>query len=613
MLQLPQLLGLSVAALLVGAVFGIVLKDRGWGIAALKGLMASFMGGLIFLHLLPHAYELLGGMSVVFVLGGFLFMVLIEMIASRAGADHHEGNHRFFTAEMLWIGLVLHQLTDGVGLAVASESMSGDSHMALAVLAHRVPVAAVVIWLFHRQGDLKKAWIRIAAMGLATIVGAIFAERLTGFVSTGVIDIFYAFIAGSFLHLLTHDFLDHHAHSKRDRASEFLAFLAGVGLLLFTENMLGGSGGHDHGAAGADLHHSADVAASFLTSLVVLVRETSPYLLLGLIISGLLHSYMPSSPIAWLQKGGPMKQGVKGMIFGLPLPICSCGVLPLFLSLAKKGVPPATLVAFLIATPELGVDSFLLSVKLLGWKFSIVRLMVAMALPIVIALIAVRFLPDQPIASEPVKSCCKKSGNAGAEPAPKPWWRFSFFDLVDDIFPFVFFGLVIAALAETLWPTARFSELVGQWDVLILGALGIPFYVCASASVPFALVLLQHGFSVGAVVVFLFAGPATNVATVLTVNKAFGKGTGLKLATTAFFAAIITGFIINAIYTPETLGIFEMHDHGWTWIGYASVGGICILGLMSLYRSGPLHWISTVAGMIPGVIHHPKTSGEDHH
>jgi len=606
MLQLPQLLGLSVAALLLGAFLGLILKDRGWGIAALKGLMASFMGGLIFLHLLPHAYELLGARSLLFVLGGFLFMVLIEKIAARAGMDHHDGQQRFFTAEMLWMGLILHQLTDGVGLAVASTSMAGDEHMALAVLAHRVPVAAVVIWLFHRQGGLKKAWLRIAAMGLATIVGALFAERLSSLINNGVVDVFYAFIAGSFLHLLTHDFLDHHAHSTRDRRSEFLAFVAGIALLIFTENLFGG--GHGHGA-GHD--HGTETLGAFFPALLVLVRETSPYLLLGLIISGLLHAYMPMSPIAWLQKGGPLKQSAKGMLFGLPLPICSCGVLPLFLSLARKGVPPACLVAFLIATPELGIDSFLLSVKLLGWKFSVVRLMVAMVLPIVIALVAVRFLPDQPLAAEPVKSCCKKNGGGGEEPAPEPWWRFSFFNLVDDIFPFVFFGLVIAALAETLWPAGRFSELVGQWDVIILGLLGIPFYVCASASVPFAMVLLQHGFSVGSVVVFLFAGPATNVATVLTVNKAFGKGTGLKLATTAFFAAILTGFLINGIYTPEELGIFEMHDHGWTWLNYFCVGTISMLGVMSLYRSGPLHWISTVVGMIPGVIHHPATAPED--
>jgi uncharacterized protein len=362
-------------------------------------------------------------------------------------------------------------------------------------------------------------------------------------------------------------------------------------------------------------------------------------------------------------------------MFGLPLPICSCGVLPLFLSLTRKGVPPACAIAFLIATPELGVDSFLLSIKLLGMEFSLVRLLVAMVLPIGIALILVRFLrePVEVVAEvEPTKSCCKHKhtenaahehehdhghahghvhehghdhghghghGHAhGHDPghghahehghghghghahgrthdvggSQKPWWHFAFVSLVDDIFPFVFFGLLVAAVAQTIWPEGDISQMVGHWDVVLLALIGIPFYVCASASVPFALVLLQHGFSVGSVVVFLFAGPATNVATVLTVDKAFGKGAGLKLAGTALVLAVITGFLINAVYTPDDLGILQLHDHGWTLLDQLALSAIALLCLASLYRGGPLHWISNVMSIVPGLIHHPR-NGEGHH
>ena len=596
MLNLTSLIVLSMFALLVGAGLGILLENRAWGIAALKGLMASFIGGLLAIHLLPHAYEQLGGYSILLVLAGFLVMVLPERFLHEKG-PHPSG--RLYTAEILWIGLVLHQLADGAALALASSDLKSDWHLAAVVLAHRIPVAAVIIWLFRRTQQGRSGWLRILTMGVATIIGAAFAKSLTPLLSNGAIDGFYAIMAGSFLHFLVHDFLDHHAHRLTDKSSEFLGFIGGLGLLLLTTGpIFGGSEGHGHGNAA---HAATDF--SFFETFMILLKETAPYLLLGLIISGLIHAFMPASPFAWMRKGGHFRQSAKGMLFGLPLPICSCGVLPLFLSLAKKGAPPAALIAFLIATPELGVDSFLLSVKLLGVKFTMVRLIVAIVLPVVIALLAVRFLPKLATNSEPATGhCCSSGEKAKSKPS---WWRFAFISLVDDIFPFVFFGLMIAALAQVLWPVSSLGGLVGTWDVLLLGALGIPFYVCASASIPFAMILLERGFSVGAVIVFLFAGPATNVATVLTVNKAFGPRSGIKLATIAFVVAAVTGLLINQVYVPGSLDILQMHEHPWAWWDKIAVGSILLLSLTSLYRTGPLHWFGNLIAMIPGVSRHP--------
>ena len=619
-MELSILLLLSMVALLIGAGFGLLLKGRGWGLAALKGLVASFLGGLLLLHLLPEAYNRIGLWSVLLILGGFGFMILLE--GRGHGKKDHQG--RYYTAEMVWAGLILHQVTDGIGLAVASEKMTADWHLALVVLAHRIPVAAVVLWLFRKEGRAVQGWVRIGCMGLATVGGALFADALIPLLSSTAINVFYAFIAGSFLHLMTHDFLDHHAHMARDRHSEFFAFVAGLALLFVAETAihptpeappadLAASGQVAHSShvqenSGGSLQHHA-LVDQFLENLFALVQETAPYLLLGLLVSGLLYAYLPASPVRWLRRGRPLTQSLKGMAFGLPLPICSCGVLPLFLGLSRKGVAPACLVAFLIATPELGIDSFLLSVKLLGWEFSFVRLLVAMVLPVAIALIAVRFLPREPLPDPAAKEAQGDESDGKKE----SWWHFALVSLVDDIFPFVFFGLFIAALVQSIWPVSDFGQMVGAWDVLLLGALGIPFYVCASASVPFALVLLQHGFSVGAVVVFLFAGPATNVATVLTVNKAFGPGSGLKLATIAFLVAVATGFTINLFYTPDSLDIFDMHDHGTSVFKAVCALLIVLLGAASLYRSGPLHWISTVVAMIPGAIHHPPAEKEKCH
>lgn len=595
-MSLIFLLFLSMVALLVGALFGLAFEKRVWGIAALKGLMASFLGGLLVFHLLPEAYHAIGWVSILLIVLGFLAMVLPEQIA----IGRQPQGDRVYSAEILWLGLALHQLADGAALTLASADLKNDWQLAAVVLAHRIPVAAVIIWLFYKINKRKAGWLRIGVMALATLIGALFSKSLTPFMSSGVIEGFYAFMAGTFLHFLVHDFLDHHAHDLKDKSFEFFGFLGGIALLLLSmSGTIFSATSHGHHAH----HGDPGTDASFLNTFLILLKETAPYLLLGLVISGLIHAFMPASPFAWMRRGGPLRQSAKGMLFGLPLPICSCGVLPLFLSLARKGAPPAALIAFLIATPELGIDSFLLSVKLLGVKFTTVRLIVAMVLPIVIALIIIRFLPAIPQVAQETKSCCASHNKQDSKPS---WWRFAFINLVDDIFPFVFFGLLIAALAQVLWPVTSLGNLVGVWDVLLLGALGIPFYVCASASIPFAMILLERGFSIGAVVVFLFAGPATNVATVLTVDKAFGPKSGLKLALTSFCVAVLTGLIINFTYVPESLDVLKMHEHPWTLWDRFSVGLILILSLFSLYRNGPLHWFSNLVAIIPGVSHHPE-------
>ncbi len=602
MTSLWPLIIASIFALFIGAVFAKVMHTRGWGIAALKGLMASFFGCLLLVHLIPEAYQRLGGISFVFVALGFFAMIMLERLLP---GDHHDGgeSNRFFTAEMVWVGLLIHQLTDGIGLALATENMANDAPMAWMVIAHRVPVAAIVMWLFVRRGDHRGAWLRLGAMGLATMVGALGAASLGDVLDSGVINASYAFISGSFIHLLIHDFIDFHAHRPSDRHWEFGAFFVGIAIFFWSQGAWADSVGH------AELHDSAAGSGHFADAFLVLLQATAPYLLLGLLISGILHQFMPQRPIQWLNRGRPLTQSIKGMLFGLPLPICSCGVLPLFLGLSKKGLPTAALLAFLIATPELGIDSFLISAKLLGWQFTIVRLIAAVFLPVAIALSAVAWI-GKPQVIEETKACCESDPKQEGAVDPPVWWRFAFVDLVDDIFPLIMFGLIVAALAQVLWPVDLMQNQFGNWDILLLGLLGIPFYVCASASVPIALILLQHGFSVGAVLVFLFAGPATNISTVLTVNKVFGPGKGLRFGALALGWSVAVGLVVNAVYDPATLDIMEFHEHSWVWWDWVAVIAITLLALASMWRSGPLHWISSLAGMVPGLVHHPPQEGQ---
>lgn len=585
---LTLLLSLSVGALVVGAGSALLLQRKGWGIAALKGLMGSVLGGFLLFELWPQIYEKIGAISVLYGVLGFLFVLGLEKVFSR---HEHAGEGRFFTAEMVWVGLLIHQLTDGLAISLAAQEGLGFQSLSAVIVAHRVPVAAVVMWIYLSRGSARKGWERLAIMAGATLIGALASHSVLSWLESNHINALMAFISGTFIHLFAHDFIDFHAHNPKDKRAEFFAFSAGVLFFLFMHWNAGSE--HEHGEG-------------FWQQFWLLARTSGPYLLLGLTAGGLLFAFMPESPVRWMKRGNAFSQSLKGMTFGLPLPVCSCGVLPLFTSLAKRGIPPAALVAFLIATPELGIDSFLFSVSLLGIKFSLLRLVVAMILPVLAAILFVAIVRQFQVQAEPEKKHCCSSDHCHEKPS---WWRYGAIDLVDDLFPLVLLGLVLAALVQNLWPADQPPPFGPGWDVLFLGLLGVPFYVCASASVPLALVLLERGFSVGAVIVFLFAGPATNVATVLAVNKVFGKPKGYLLAGICLVLAMGIGFLANASLDVGALSPPTMnHEHGWHWYEIGSLAILGALAIASLWRSGPLHWISSMLNIVPGLVHHPDTN-----
>jgi uncharacterized membrane protein YraQ (UPF0718 family) len=579
------LLAFSTLAIAGGGLAALALRSRAWGVAALKGLMGSVLGGLLLFELWPAIYARLGLPSLGFGIAGFVAVVLAERILGRGVHDHGESG-RFFTAEMVWAGLLLHQLTDGLALSLSAHS-EGLSSLALVVITHQVPVAAVVMWLFLARGEQLRGWQRLGLMAVATAIGTLASSSLLPLAESATLHALMAFASGTFIHLFAHDFIDFHAHDRKDKTAEFFAFLVGILAFIFF---------HYHG------QHQHHGAGSFADHFSHLLAKSAPYLLLGLLAGGLLHAFLPESPIRWMQRGGTLGQSVKGMLFGLPLPVCSCGVIPLFTSLAKRGVPPAALISFLIATPELGIDSFLYSLSLLGLEFSLLRLAAAMVLPILAATLFVALTRRQAeTGNAACGHCCKSQ-----EGERKAWWRYAAKDLADDLFPMLLLGLALAAMVQTLWPVDLPPPIPAGWDILFLAAIGIPFYVCASASVPLALVLLERGFSLGAVLVFLFAGPATNIATILAVEKAFGKSRGLLLALICLVLAVLLGLLGNAFLTDHHFAVASQeHQHTWSLPALVSSIALAVLALGSLWRLGPLHWISTMINVLPGITHHP--------
>lgn len=277
---------------------------------------------------------------------------------------------------------------------------------------------------------------------------------------------------------------------------------------------------------------------------VVLFEASAPWLLLGLLIAGLIQVFVPASLMSkQLGKEG-IFSATKAAFIGAPLPLCSCGVIPAALGLRKAGASRSATTSFLVSTPETGVDSITMSYALLGPFMAIIRPITAVTSAIVAGSLVGKDDGGKKPGDTQVKSCCskkapvepepKKSGCCGtkSESKAKPgFWlkvkqsiHYSFTDLLGGTALWLMIGLFFAALVQTFVP----GDFLAKWGsgliaMVIMVLISIPMYICATASTPIAAGLLLSGVSPGAVLVFMMAGPATNVATLGVVGKELGK------------------------------------------------------------------------------------------
>lgn len=285
---------------------------------------------------------------------------------------------------------------------------------------------------------------------------------------------------------------------------------------------------------------------AFFIALWDLTLEMAPYLLLGFLIAGLLNGVFSKD---WLQRklGKPgLASSIRASLFGIPLPLCSCGVIPTGVSFHKNGASKGATTSFLISTPQTGVDSILITYALMGWAYAIIR-------PIIAFITGVfgGFIADNYVVEEQIKASgsCDSCAHDNSE---KPHWfnrifKYAFVTFLQDISRYLVLGLVLAAIITVALPDSWFTEYIDQaWlNMLIVLVASIPLYVCATASVPIAAALLLKGISPGAAIVFLMAGPATNIATLTVLWNTIGKKTTLTYLGSIIGGALVFGVIID--------------------------------------------------------------------
>ena len=264
--------------------------------------------------------------------------------------------------------------------------------------------------------------------------------------------------------------------------------------------------------------------SDFFVSLAGVTAQMSPYLLLGFLIAGILHVYVPGRFYTKYLSSGNRLSVLYAALLGVPLPLCSCGVIPTAIGLKNERASNGAVASFLIATPQTGIDSILATFSVLGLGFALMRPAAALITGVCGGLIVNRLVPGRQYDDTPCAVASAQTGNRLFRV-----FRYACFDMIQDIGARLLIGLIIAALIKVILVVA------------------VPMYICSTGSIPVAAALIMKGMSPGAAMVMLMAGPAVNMASILVIRKSMGgRFTAVYISTIVVFS-ILFGLLVNTL------------------------------------------------------------------
>ncbi len=285
----------------------------------------------------------------------------------------------------------------------------------------------------------------------------------------------------------------------------------------------------------------------FIYALVRILNDMSPYILLGFILAGILHVFVRPSQMSRHLSGRGWKPVIKAALLGIPLPLCSCGVLPTAIALRRQGASKGASTSFLIATPQTGVDSIAATYALLGLPFAILRPIAALAGSV--------FGGMAVDCSEKDKANSSATDVIAAAPHMshtfsgkiKEAVRYGLVDMVASVGKWLVIGLVIAAIITVAVPDSLFLSLSSHpiLAMLVMVVVAVPMYICATGSIPIAMSLMLKGLTPGVAFVLLMAGPAANFASVILLRKNLGNRATAIYVASVIITALIFGIAID--------------------------------------------------------------------
>jgi len=325
--------------------------------------------------------------------------------------------------------------------------------------------------------------------------------------------------------------------------------------------------------------------------------ESAFFVLIGFAVAGILQVLLSGETVIRHLSGTKKRSVFLATLVGVPLPLCSCSVLPAAVMLRKKGASKGATLSFLISTPETSVTSIILTYSLLGPLMAVIRPIAACVTAIVAGLM--ENLVEQHHTSpapkdEDANPCC--SGNCGEQPSPpsvshrlREGMQYAFVDLFDDIFGWILIGILAAAAIQSWLPPDALNTILGGplQSMLLMVLIGIPLYVCAEASTPIAAALILQGMNPGAALVLLLVGPATNIGSLGVLHQHFGRRAVIVYLATIIVMAIVMGGILNNIVAGVDTGLaVRVLDEPLVPLWLKSIGAIVFLaiGLGSIRR-----------------------------
>jgi uncharacterized membrane protein YraQ (UPF0718 family)/copper chaperone CopZ len=320
----------------------------------------------------------------------------------------------------------------------------------------------------------------------------------------------------------------------------------------------------------------------------VLLAKMAPYLLLGVVVAGTMHVILPEGLIARYLGAPGLGSVVRSTALGVPLPLCSCGVVPVAASLKKEGASSGAVVGFLVSTPTSGVDSILATYALIGGAYAVIRVIGSFVLGIAAGVAASFGAKDGETVTPP------------ATPAPEDGKRgnpvvdglaYGFGDMLGAIARPLALGILLGGAITYFVPASFVTKYVGTgiWSYLVMLAVGLPLYVCASGSIPLAAAFIALGISPGAALIFLIVGPATNAATFTVVLEMLGKRVLIIYLAVISLGALAMGAATDVFFAtfPSLLpAIATSGKHHAGGLGWLEISTAVVLGVTTLYHLG---------------------------
>ena len=560
-----------ILATAIGTALG--LGARRWQVVLepVRSFALAAVTATIVVHLMPEAAHEIGPWALAVLAGGLLLPTALGWIGARFDGDDGDGHARV-AVELTFLGVLAHQVGDGLALgALTDGGAHGRWDVLLAIAAHTVPLAAVVAITFAERRGRGAALVRAALLAVTPIAGIAIGGSTAATAAGPWLD---AAVSGLLLHVLAHDLPSARGRTPAVRSAELVAIAAGIALPFVA----------------TDAH--AEAGARVVAQIAELALVAAPPVLAGILVGAAVHAAARRSHVRWIAGGRGPVAALRGALLGVPLPPCSCDVVPVGRELRERGGAPGFVSAFVVAAPELSFAAFLLTATLLGVPLALLRLGAAIAIGAVVGIVVER-----------VSARADAPADAALPPGPR-----SFLDAIDDHLAhdgaWITVGLIVAAFVLAASPAPL---LAGAPAIALVLALATAVTISATAATPLAFVLLLTGVPTGAALAALLLATMITPRTLLFLRATLGGAAALAALATAVALALAAWALVAAL-APLVAPIDLPRP-----LELACAGILLALFAASLWRHGLTHWLAALRGSDHGHTHAHGAPHCDHH